>query len=395
MLSPVTDRPTRVAWTCPALARSYYFQPVFKEFAKLFPESVIFTGIWPGFLRGYETAFRLEHVGGVKEVRFTPDPTGYEKSFVWGPPTIVTKLLRSRPDVVIVGGFNVWALYAALLKRVLRYRLVLFWDGNAPGITYERSRIRMLIRRAFGRCVDACITNTPPGAVYLNTSVGIPAERIIQAAYQVPAVDALCLDPVDLTSMRDAPRPMFLYVGQLIKRKGIHKLLEACGILVRRGLGGFSLALVGDGSDMEEFKRQAASLGLDRNVHWMGGHRYEQLGSFYKACDVFVLPSLEDCRPMVVSEAMAFGKAILCSRYTDLKEMVRHGENGFLMDAQRPEEIAGCMARFLEHPELIAKQGARSYEIIAPYNPVRAAESLAQTVLRALGRNSTAIERRA
>jgi glycosyltransferase involved in cell wall biosynthesis len=232
--------------------------------------------------------------------------------------------------------------------------------------------------------VDACISNTAPGAEYLNKSVGIPADRIIQAAYQVPAVDALCLDPVDVTFMRDASRPMFLYVGQIIQRKGIHKLLDACAILLRKGLDKFSLMLVGEGPDMDEFKRQAASLGLDRHAHWMGGHGYEQLGSFYKACDVFVLPSLEDCRPMVVSEAMAFGKAILCSRYTDLKEMVRHGENGFLFDAQEPEEIASYMARLIEDPGLIEALGRRSQAIIAPYNPVGAAENLARAVRHAL-----------
>jgi glycosyltransferase involved in cell wall biosynthesis len=385
----------RVAWVMPFLARSHYFQPVFKEFARQFPDTTVFTGEWPGYLPGYETAFRLQLLEGVRFVSVEADPMGYGKGYIWAPPNIIGKLLRFRPGVVIVGGFNLWAVYAAILKLFLRYRMVLFWDGNSPGTVFERNRARVWIRKWLGRSMDACISNTVPGVEYLQRGVGIPAGKIFQAPFQVPAPEVLNMNPVNLQKLEDVRRPMFLYVGRLLKGKGIHKLLEACHLLIERGMDQFSVVLVGDGADAGEFKRQASELGLDRNVHWMGAHAYEQLGSFYATCDIFVLPSLEDCRPMVVSEAMSFGKPILCSRYTDLTDIVHHGENGFIFDAQKPDEIAGYMARLLEQPELIAAQGARSREIIAPFNPRQAAESLAKAVLQALESRAGSVNGRA
>ena len=58
----------RVAWLFPSLARGYYWQPVFKEFTQQLPETTIFTGLWPGFAQGYENAFKVRTLSGVRFV---------------------------------------------------------------------------------------------------------------------------------------------------------------------------------------------------------------------------------------------------------------------------------------------------------------------------------------
>jgi glycosyltransferase involved in cell wall biosynthesis len=74
----------------------------------------------------------------------------------------------------------------------------------------------------------------------------------------------------------------------------------------------------------------------------------------------------------------------LCSKYAGAKEMVMEGENGFVFDPHEPEKLAELMGRLIREPELIEKLGAKSWEIVAPYTPQKAANVLASVVSRIL-----------
>ena len=128
-----------------------------------------------------------------------------------------------------------------------------------------------------------------------------------------------------------------------------------------------------------------AALRLESIVHLMGQIRYEDLGALFLASDVFVLPTLEDVWAVVVLEAMAFGKPVLCSQYAGAKELVEHGVNGYIFDPRSSGELAEHMARFIQQPGLIAEFGQKSKEIIAPHTTAGAAKVLESLVLRLLG----------
>jgi len=176
-------------------------------------------------------------------------------------------------------------------------------------------------------------------------------------------------------------RPMFLFTGRIIRGKGIGSLLQACRLLKQRGFNRFSVVLVGDGLHKEEMRRLARDLGVDNQVRWKALVPYDNLGAYYQACDVFVLPSLEDTWGVVVQEAMVFGKAVLCSQYAGAKQIVQHGVNGFVFDANNPEELADYMERLICAPRLIAKFGSASKEIVEQYTPKRSAATLGKAVI--------------
>src|SRR5258708_16869615 len=82
---------------------------------------------------------------------------------------------------------------------------------------------------------------------------------------------------------------------------------------------------------------------------------------------------------------MAFGKPVLCSKYAGSRQMVEHGENGFIFDPYDTKELAGYMAKFIHDRDLVAQFGARSKEKIAPFTPTRAADVLADLTFRTAG----------
>ena len=80
---------------------------------------------------------------------------------------------------------------------------------------------------------------------------------------------------------------------------------------------------------------------------------------------------------MVVVEAMAFAKPVLCSRYAGVKEIVQNGKNGFIFDPLKPEELAGLMAQYILNPTLVGEFGSVSARIMEYYTPQRSAQILA------------------
>ena len=370
-----------VAWLMPSLERGHYWQSIFREFTKLFPNTVIFTGLWPGYLPGFEGTFSVRRLRGLKFVTLKRGTAGYESGLAWLPPfSIVKELVRFCPQIIFVGGFNLWTLYGLFLKPLTRSRIVLLLDGISPATGYLHAPIRLGLRRLIARFFDVCVSNTDEGVQYLRCALGVPAFRLRQHPYEVPCISLLNGHEGSLHLSKSCAGPTFLCVGQLIRRKGIENFLRACSVLRQRGLFCFSIVVVGDGEQGVELQDLAGKLGLEDQIHWVGSVKYEDLGAYYRACDVLVFPTQEDIWGVVPLEAMAFGKPILCSKYAGSREMIIHGRNGFVFDPHDPQELAQFMTRFMQEPALIERFGSMSKQIIAPYTPQSAAEAFATMV---------------
>lgn len=359
-------------------------QPLFREFARLFPKGLIFTSEWPGFIPGYEGAFKVRVLPGFRFVTLKRSAGGADIGFGWAPPSVLWELLKLRPDVLFTSAFTVWTLYGLVYKALTPSRLILLWDGVSEGTAYMDSGLRLGVRKLMARFLDAFVCNSGEGTEYLRGVIGVPDSKLLHQAYQVPEVAALSSGEKGPSASRADSRPVFLFVGQIIKRKGWNYLLEAARRLVQKGLDTFSVAVVGEGEQRDQLKARICSLGLQRIVNVVGPVPYQHLGAHFEAADVFVLPTLEDVWGVVVLEALAFGKAVLCSKYAGARELIQHGANGFIFDPYNIDELAGYMERFIREPELIAKFGQRSREIIAPHTPDQAAKGLAVCVNRVL-----------
>jgi len=368
----------RVVWLMPSVAGAYYWQPVFKEFTALVPNTIIFAGSWPGSLPNYRGTFQVRPVRGVRFITFGKGGPGYPRGFTLALPTIFWQLCRMRPSVVLTSGLNLWSACTLLFKRITKCRVVLIWEGVSPSIAGLNSPLRLAVRRIMARQFDAAISNTRAGVEYLRDVLGMPSDRVVQHPIEVAEAPALMHGNGDLSLIRHDDPFAFLVVGQLIERKGIHRLFEAARLLQNRGVHEFTIQIVGTGEMAGPLQRQIAGSSLDKVVRWIGPVSYEKLGGCYEACDAVVFPSLEDTWGMVVLEAMCLGRPVLCSKYAGSKEMIQDGENGFVFDPHQPEELADRMELLLRVPGLAERLGERAKEIISPYTARLAAQVLAR-----------------
>jgi glycosyltransferase involved in cell wall biosynthesis len=173
-------------------------------------------------------------------------------------------------------------------------------------------------------------------------------------------------------------RPVrFLYVGQLIPRKGLHCALTACGRLLPKYAGRFVYQIVGDGPTRSQLEQQAKALGLIDHIEFVGHQAYEDVCRFYSQADVFLFPTLTDYRALVPFEALSSGLPILASIHDGgACETVHHGENGFAFDPLEPSQLARYMAEFIDQPQLIAKFSASSLKLAKDYTVARAVSTL-------------------
>ena len=368
----------RVVWLMPNIAGAYYWQPVFKEFTALMPNTVIFAGSWMDSLPQYRGTFEVRPVRGVRFITFGKGGPGYPKGFTLALPTILWQLCQLRPNVILTSGLNLWSAFTLLFKKITKCRVVLIWEGVSPSISGLNSPLRLAVRRIMARQFDSAISNTSAGVQYLRDVLRMPSERVVHHPIEVGEVPALKPGNADRPIERVGDSFVFLVVGQIIERKGIHRLFEAARLLESRGVRDFTIRIVGSGEMAATLQQKIAGSPLDEVVQWLGPVSYEKLGACYEACDAVVFPSLEDTWGMVVLEAMCLGRPVLCSKYAGSHEMIQDGENGFVFDPHNPEELAARMELLLRVPGLARRLGEKAKETISPYTARLAAQVLAQ-----------------
>lgn len=215
---------------------------------------------------------------------------------------------------------------------------------------------------------------TTPSRRRLGRLALFPAQRVVAVAEGGRAVLALALgdhritlieNGVDLSSFgppeppHDPPR--ILFAGVLTARKGVGDLLAASEQLRGQGVA-HEVWLVGGTPDEgvqaeSEVRAQAA-----RNAVWLGPHPHEEMARFYRAADVFCLPSWGEAMPLSVLEAMASGLPVVASRVGDIPRAVENGITGVLVPPRDPQALAAALAPLLRDPALRQRLGSAGRE---------------------------------
>jgi glycosyltransferase involved in cell wall biosynthesis len=154
-------------------------------------------------------------------------------------------------------------------------------------------------------------------------------------------------------------RPIIGFVGQIVPRKGVRRLIDAMPSVLQR----FPDALVvivgcapADDTDYEVACRaRVKDLGISANVRFMGYRR--DVPAWMRTFDVFVLPSEAEPFGKVVIEAMAAGCPVVASRVGGIPEIVRGSDLGTLIDADRPDALPEAIVTFLGDRERSAAVG--------------------------------------
>ncbi len=370
-------RDLRVAWLVPEVELGAYWQPVLREFTKVFKNTVFYTGrVWSGFDPTLPGASAIQLVGETKFVETTKIETGYDRGFIAVSPSIIGHLLKFRPQIVFPQAFSLWTVLVVLLKPLCGWKIAIIYDGSSPNTDFRDSSFRTFVRRILAKFADAFVSNSQAGKRYLVEALNVPEAEVFTRTYLVPDAETL-LKPLSANKVENLglKQPIFLYVGRITARKGIKTLLEACAILKKQGYSDYTLLIVGKGDQQDELEAFIKEQDFPEQVNWVGWVDYGSLGAYFQQSDIFVFPTFEDVWGMVVPEAMVFGKPILCSNGAASCELVVEGENGYIFDPTNAQELSEKMRIFIDNPDLIESMGESSRQLISQKTPETAAKA--------------------
>ncbi len=144
------------------------------------------------------------------------------------------------------------------------------------------------------------------------------------------------------------------WIGRMTGIKRTDDVLLAFKALRDRGIDA-RLCLIGDGPDRDRVERHAHELGVMRETLFLGYQ--EQVASFFSAFDVFILPSANEGTPVTAIEALAAGKPVVATRVGGIPDVVRDGEDGFLVASGDVEALADRLAQLATDDELRKRMG--------------------------------------
>lgn len=231
-----------------------------------------------------------------------------------------------------------------------------------------------LYRQAFKRSKKVFFQNNDDKQTMLNEGL-LTDDKIVMI--HGSGVNVEKFNPVDLPEI-----PTFLYIGRLIRDKGVGEYLDACVKI--KGLYGDRVRclLVGpyDSNPSALKPEDLEPLVDNRVIEYFGEQR--DVRPFIGQCSIYVLPSYHEGTPKTVLESMAMGRAIITTNAPGCKETVKDGINGYLVETRNSEVVFEKMKILIEHPEIVQSMGLKSREFACEIFDVR---KVNDTILRTMG----------
>ena len=276
-------------------------------------------------------------------------------------------LRRWRPSIVQTHGYK-----AAAVAYVLR-RLGLPWPwiGFFHGFTTEPSFTTASIKQRLYHWLDLRLLCAAERIVVMSRAQA-QAFRHCQRRVRVIYNAALAPPPAGDRSERDRlaalagslRRPIVGVVGRLSREKGVDLFLDACAVLVRKGLA-FSALVAGDGPERVRLEAQCRRLGLESCVRFLG--RVDNVDVMYSNLDLVVLPSRYEGLPNTMLEAMQADVPVVATAVGAVPEVIGTSCAARVVEPRSVTALADAMERAVTEGDSPAAAAARR-EVVSRFS---------------------------
>ena len=254
-----------------------------------------------------------------------------------------------------------WSAIAAMIRKnplVLTHHSDIVGDGPVSNVAqlYNCTNLQAILKKASKIIVAQpdVITSSLCLKKYENKIEVIPI-----------GVDADKFRPIDTEKKNDTI--FFLSVlDKFHKFKGLDHLLRAM-VNVKEEIPDAKLIVGGDGALLEHYRKEASSLGLDKNVEFLGFVPDEAIVEFYNRCSLFVLPSIsagQETFGMVLLEAMACGRPIVSTEIVGVAEDVTEYDAGIIVECGNDRELGDAILYLLQNNDRAAQMGAAGRRLV-------------------------------
>ena len=159
----------------------------------------------------------------------------------------------------------------------------------------------------------------------------------------------------------------FVFVGRIVKDKGINELCQAVEML--SGVAPVRLLLVGPyEDDLDPISQQSKDI-IENNpsINYLGSKYGDELLACYAAADCFVFPSYREGFPNTVIEAGAMGLPSIVTDINGSREIIVQGENGVIIPPRDAVALYNAMLDMIRNKPARERMAANAREMIASH----------------------------
>jgi len=258
------------------------------------------------------------------------------------------------------------AMAAAYYRMRYSVPMVLTCHGQLTFGDWAKDRAERIYSRSIGKILlsrcDRVVVNSEDDHDYILSLKSVDPYRIVVLHN---AIDPAFFDQFP----RGSAPPLsesdvkILYVGRLIKRKGLEWLIKALAEVVKTcPRAEISCTLVGGGEDALFFRTMVQDLDMGDCVHFAGSVADQELVSFYQRSNLFILPSLSEVCPTVALEAMYFGIPVISTNIPGIKD--HFADVAVLVPPRNEHALARAIMDLIEDPDRAAKLGKDGQNLV-------------------------------
>jgi len=271
--------------------------------------------------------------------------------------TLVATLRRTRPDVVVMRGYNAETL-GRIAARIAGVKHTIVWAHNI-GDARPRGRVRAWLDRILEGHTSRYFGVAELQRDYLTEQLRYPADKIRIVHNGVdPARFAVDPSRAILAEFGFDPTDRVVAIVAALRPEKDHETFLWAARRVVDVEPTAKFLVVGDGPMRTRLETLCGDLELTANVHFAGARG--DIARLLAAIDVFVLSSITvECFPIALLEAMASARPAVCTAVGGIPEIVRDGETGYLVPPNDSVRLSGRILDLLSNPS-VAKEFGRA-----------------------------------
>lgn len=284
-----------------------------------------------------------------------------------------------------------------LTARLLSKKYVIHQHNRGMAPYVHRAPYKWLLPLAYNKAKVILLS----WRLFDDISEVVKREQVLICPNGLPMPDYLANSTRNVNDNTNRT-PEILFLSNLVESKGVWQLLDALQMLKVNGVI-FHCSFVGGTSrfiSAEKFEAEVTARDLKVNVDYLGLQYGDDKWSVYQNADIFVLPSMDDCLPLTIIEAMMCRLPVVCSDVGAIPDLVEDGVTGFVVSSEdliiesggdfldwepsaeiaicieeakrlnnKGEEVkkgsralADCLEQLLTHPDLRHQMGEAGYK---------------------------------
>lgn len=241
-------------------------------------------------------------------------------------------------------------LFVVSILKLFQKKIIYHFHNKGVAQNSKSRLSNFLYRIAFHN--TQCILLSPH--LYHDVARYVKEEDVYYCANGIPE------SKNDKSIRIDRNKPCrLLFLSNMMEEKGVFVLLEACKLLKEEGHS-FECHFVGAWSDVSEelFMSIVQEYNLVKDVMAYGKKFNDDKTAFLQQANIFILPTNNDCFPLVLLEAMEYGLPIISTPEGGIADIVVDGENGFLVPQRNAKALADKLSVLIQEPSLRTQMGA-------------------------------------